>query len=73
MDKKMMQLVAVIDRPRGDGSKKAYWKCVGVAFENQDGSWNLVFDYLPARMGETTLQLRPFDPKKTRAAPPAEP
>jgi hypothetical protein len=67
MDTKMMQIVAVIEKPtvEGDG-KKSYWTRVGVAFENKDGSWNLRFDYLPARMGETTLQMRPFDPKPGR-------
>jgi hypothetical protein len=32
---------------------------------NRDGSWNLRFDYLPARLGETTIQLREFAPKDT--------
>ena len=34
-----------------------------VAFANKDGvSWNLRFDYLPARP-DITIQLRPFNPK----------
>jgi hypothetical protein len=32
---------------------------------NKDGSWNLRFDYLPARLSETTIQLRDIDPKDT--------
>jgi hypothetical protein len=60
--KNMKQLVAAIDRGEGD-DKKTYWTRIGVAFENRDGSWNLRFDYLPARMGETTVQLRAFDAK----------
>jgi len=62
-DKKMMQLVAAIERTVGE-EKKTYWSKIGVAFLNKDGSWNLRFDYLPARMGETTIQLREMDPKE---------
>jgi hypothetical protein len=68
-DKKMMQIVAAIERTSSDGKdKKSYWNRIGVAFENKDGSWNLRFDYLPARMGETTIQLREFDPKDAKQA-----
>lgn len=63
--KNMMQLVAVVERGEGD-DKKSYWTRIGVAFENRDGSWNLRFDYLPARMAETTIQLRAIDPKEDR-------
>jgi len=66
MDTKMMQLVAVIERQVGE-TKKGYWTRIGVAFENTDGSWNLRFDYLPARPGETTIQMRPFQPKRDQA------
>jgi hypothetical protein len=65
MSTKMMQLVAVVERGEGE-DKKNYWTRIGVAFENRDGSWNLRFDYIPARMGETTIQLRAFDPKEDR-------
>lgn len=60
--KNMKQLVAAIDRGEGE-EKKTYWTRIGVAFENRDGSWNLRFDYLPARPGETTVQLRDFESK----------
>jgi hypothetical protein len=63
--KNMMQLVAVVERGAGD-DKKNYWTRIGVAFENRDGSWNLRFDYLPARMETTTVQMRAFDPKEDR-------
>jgi hypothetical protein len=59
----MMQLLAVVERGEGD-NKKSFWNRIGVAFENRDGSWNLRFDLLPARMSETTIQMRPFDPKR---------
>lgn len=62
-DKKMKQIVAAVERGEGE-SKKSYWNRIGVAFENRDGSYNLRFDYVPARMGETTIQIRDFDPKQ---------
>jgi hypothetical protein len=40
------------------------WNRIGVAFENQDGSYNLPFDYMSARMEHATIQLRDFDPKQ---------
>ena len=40
---------------------ESHWTRIGVATENRDGSWNLRFDFFPAR-GEVKLQLR--DPKK---------
>jgi len=61
--KKMMQLMAVVERGEGD-EKKSWWTRIGVAFQNRDGSWNLRFDYLPARMAETTIQLRELEPKE---------
>jgi hypothetical protein len=61
--KNMKQLVAAIERGEGE-EKKTYWTRIGVAFENRDGSWNLRFDFIPARMGETTVQLRDFDSKE---------
>ena len=60
--KNMKQLVAAIERGEGD-DKKTYWTRIGVAFENRDGSWNLRFDFIPARPVETTVQLRDFDAK----------
>ena len=59
-DKKMKQIVAAVERGEGE-SKKTYWNRIGVAFENRDGSYNLRFDYVPARMADTTIQLRDFD------------
>ena len=67
MDKKVMQLVAVVER-QVEGTKKNFWTKIGVAFENKDGSYNLRFDYVPTRMAETTIQLRAFDPKEESPA-----
>ncbi len=72
MKKNMKQLVAVVTR--GD---RNYWTRIGVAFENQDGSWNLRFDFVPTDAG-TTIQLREFrrdgaedaEPQKGIAAQP---
>jgi hypothetical protein len=64
--KNMKQLVAAIERGEGE-DKKTFWTRIGVAFENRDGSWNLRFDYLPARPGDTTVQLRDFEPKDKEA------
>jgi len=63
-DKKMMQIVGAVQRTVGD-DKKTWWTKIGVAFQNKDGSWNLRFDYLPARLSDTTVQLRDIDPKDT--------
>jgi len=63
---KMMQIVGAVQRTGGDekDEKKSWWTRIGVAFQNSDGSWNLRFDYVPARLGETTIQLREFSPKE---------
>jgi len=61
--KKMKQLVAAIERGEGD-DKKTFWTRIGVAFENRDGSYNLRFDFIPARLDATTVQLRDFEAKE---------
>src|ERR1700682_5057851 len=68
-DKKMMQLVGAGQRNVGD-DKKTWWTKIGVAFQNKDGSWNLRFNYLPARLSDTTIQMREMDAKE--AAQPSE-
>ena len=37
--------------------EKGYWTRIGTAFENSDGSWNLLFDYYPAN-SEVKLHMR---------------
>jgi hypothetical protein len=68
--KKMKQLVAAIERGEGE-EKKSYWTRIGVAFENRDGSYNLRFDFIPARPDGTTIQLRDFDAKDKDKEPAA--
>jgi hypothetical protein len=41
---------------------------IGVAFENDDGSFNLRFDYLPTDMATTTIQIRAFDAREDEQA-----
>jgi hypothetical protein len=65
---KMMQIVFAIPRAN-PGEKKTWWMKAGVAFQNGDGSWNLLFDVLPARP-DITIQLREMRPKE-QAAPTA--
>ena len=67
-DKKMMQIVGAVQRTT-EGEKKTWWTKIGVAFQNKDGSYNLRFDYLPARLSDTTIQLRDIDPKDSAQQP----
>ena len=48
-------LFGVVQR---EGMAKGFWTRIGTAFQNQDGSWNLRFDYLPTDRG-VTIQMRP--------------
>jgi hypothetical protein len=64
--KNMMKLVAVVQYGEGE-NRKNRWTTIGVAFENRDGSWNLRFDYLPANLATTTIQMRAFDPRSEEA------
>jgi hypothetical protein len=45
-----------------NGEERSQWTRIGAAFPCKDGSWNLVFDYIPNQLG-TTINMRP-----TRAA-----
>ena len=58
--------------PAGDpGAEKrggrSFWTRIGTAYVNRDGSLNLRFDYLPANLGETTIQVRTLDSEKGNA------
>ncbi|MCZ7618394.1 MAG: hypothetical protein M5U32_08805 [Myxococcota bacterium] len=48
-------LFGVVQR---EGMEKGFWTRIGTAFQNQDGSWNLRFDYLPTDRA-VTIQMRP--------------
>lgn len=68
MKPNMKQLVAVKTR-----NEKNFWTRVGVAYENSDGSYNLRFDYFPADLSTTTIQLRDFRPNGASGARRDEP
>jgi hypothetical protein len=63
--KNMKQLVAAVERGEGE-AKKTFWTRIGVGFENRDGSWNLLFDFIPTRPSETTIQLRDFSKEQAK-------
>jgi hypothetical protein len=67
-DIKMMQIVGAVERTVGE-EKKTWWTRIGTAFQNKDGSWNLRFDYVPARLADTTIQLRDMDRKEAAPQP----
>jgi hypothetical protein len=48
--------------------KKSYWREVGVAFTNVDGSLNLVFSVIP-RFDLHTVQLREIEDKDGGGSP----
>jgi hypothetical protein len=54
-----MELHGAVKRP---SSEQSYWTRIGTAFENKDGSWNLLFDYFPTST-TTTVQMREPKPK----------
>ena len=37
--------------------EKGFWTRIGTAFQNQDGSWNLRFDYLPTTLADASERL----------------
>ena len=49
---------------RPTSNDKAFWTRVGVAFENNDGSLNLVYDLVVVPREGETIQLRDFNDKK---------
>jgi hypothetical protein len=60
--KPMKQIKGAVER-----NGKTWWTSIGVAFLNDDGSWNLKFDYLPTSTN-TTVQVRDIDEKAAEAA-----
>jgi hypothetical protein len=66
-DRKIMQIVGAVTR-NADDQKKTWWTKIGIAFQNKDGSFNLRFDYLPAHLADTTIQLREIDAKEPAQA-----
>jgi hypothetical protein len=52
--------------------EKGFWTRIGTAFRNQEGSWNLRFDYLPTDPG-ATVQMRPPRPNDEDPKPSESP
>jgi len=48
-----MEILGVVNR-----GKKGYWTKIGTALKSRDGSLNLRFNYLPADLASTTIQVR---------------
>jgi hypothetical protein len=73
-----MRLVGAVERTTTDDDNnnnkttKTWWTDIGIAFLNSDDSWTLKFDYLPTRLHETTIQLRPFRNKEAQEEKAAE-
>ena len=61
------QMKAIFGIVNTGSSKKGFWTQIGVAFVNSDGSLNLKFNYLPADLATTTIQVR--DQEQRAAAP----
>jgi hypothetical protein len=60
-DKARKDVFTIIDKGEG---KDAFWLKVGAAWENKDGSWNIVLDALPVN---GTLNMRdPYEEKDQR-------
>ena len=54
-----------------DDSRKARWIRVGIAFENRDGSYNILLDALPVNGKLHVRDFPPADEADAGATPPA--
>lgn len=55
----------IVDRPR-DGKK--FWLRIGAAFENRDGSMNVLLDAMPTNGQLQIREYRPFEERPERQA-----
>ncbi len=53
-EKQRWELWGVVRRAGRD-----FWTRIGAGFENQDGSWNLLFDYFPISPSSTVQMRKP--------------
>jgi len=58
----MMEVYAIYET-KDNGRERSRWVCVGVAFENKDGSVNVLLDALPLT---GRLQIRKRDANENR-------
>jgi hypothetical protein len=66
----MMEIFGVVRRGEGKAGR-GFWTRIGTAFKNRDGSLNLRFDFLPADLASTTIQVR--EPKAAPEPAAADP
>jgi hypothetical protein len=67
MNRNKKEIFGVVNR-----NDRNFWTRIGTAFENQrDGSWNLLFDYVPVNAA-TTIQLRDPKPSEDGGDKPAQ-
>ena len=57
------ELFGIVER-----KESSFWTRIGTAFKNNDGSWNLLFDYMPLG-SEVTLQMREPRPRDESVRP----
>ena len=60
---------AIFGVVKREGMEKGFWTRIGTAFENQDHSWNLRFDYVPTDP-TATVQMRPVSSAQEGAPTP---
>jgi hypothetical protein len=60
---------AIFGVVKRDGMEKGFWTRIGTAFQNQDGSWNLRFDYTPTDPF-ATVQMRLVASAQEESPPP---
>ena len=53
-----------------DGAFRDRWTEIGVAFQNQDGSYNLLLHYVPTNLTETSLHMRDPKPREEQEVEP---
>ena len=63
-----MKQIWAIKEVEQNGEKESFWTRIGVAYENRDGSLNLVFDFFPVREQIKTIQIREKKPKQNNEA-----
>ena len=66
-----MEIFGVVRRGEGKAAR-GFWTRIGTAFKNRDGSFNLRFDFLPADLAGTTIQVREPKAAPEPAADPFE-
>lgn len=64
--KKSFKHLWMVEDVHEHGLQKSYWTKIGVAFENQDGSWSLEFSAIPMT---GRVQMRDVRQRESEQAP----